>query len=444
MERRVLRIESVDSTGPTAKYSEHSRERSFRHTYVEGSLSGILDVELPPGVYIIDIRDHDIEFLSDPMDIPRTKWNIKIRIKDKAFQTDVVELGMSFVETIVPENEEDEPVILNEYGAFIKLLIESDERTRSVVYHLLESHHSDLPGLLIQEETCPYVDGPGGNVGAYIEDVFQYLTKEVQMVEAFEGNKTLRDRSIYDAIDDVSIAEINWLETLPELAHPIQFLRRLVTLFKVATTWQGWIRQLANLHLFWKYVIKTGLLTWSEIKKLTAFLVQGGIRKLPRMKVTGRGRTRGRTEAESIRYTYNTKVCYLVDTSRIDRLLDALALLRITPRLVDLWDIVPYSFVVDWLLPVEDAINHVETMNIQMRMPFVYAVLTFAARKKISRVVTMDNGRRFNLFVTIDRYERKVTDVFPPDVWLGITFQNAIWKKWITASALLAQRILKE
>lgn len=257
-------------------------------------------------------------------------------------------------------------------------------------------------------------------------------------------DRTSRDAAIYDAIEDIQLGNFNPLQNvLGSLIRPMQAISQLARLAKKWTDPRTYPKKLSTLHLFWKYVVKTG---WSDIKSIREIMkfLKGKrgwkIEELKNLRLIGRGEKTLHLEIgpDHVTDKYSVKVCFQADIESFQDLMQLLHTLRLTPRFIDLWDIVPYSFVVDWILPLGDAMNNLEMMADVQRLPFVYMIISRKTVKEVERTFSLGT-HVWSVSLRVVSYERKVTLSFPSDVWLGISFRDPR-KQALTATALIIQK----
>jgi len=143
---------------------------------------------------------------------------------------------------------------------------------------------------------------------------------------------------------------------------------------------------------------------------------------------------------DDVHVRYNAKVCYRPDSSSFNTVMNRLAALGFLPKLIDLWDIVPYSFVLDWCIPIADLLQHIDDTNNVSTLPLSYLLLSKRVRYAVHREFAVNN-HKFRVEFTYGLYERKILHSLPSDLWLGCTFRDPR-KRWITALALIVQRVI--
>jgi hypothetical protein len=107
------------------------------------------------------------------------------------------------------------------------------------------------------------------------------------------------------------------------------------------------------------------------------------------------------------------------------------------PTFENVWDLVPYSFVVDWLVDVGGFLQRVDTHLRLVRLNIRYATMSRKTNVKGTFVPTPDAP--FNGSIEWVHYHRWVSDQCPvPPLSLKPTFQD--FDHWLESGALLAQR----
>lgn len=301
------------------------------------------------------------------------------------------------------------------------------------------------PNAQVQSGAGPFVPGIDSTIEAY-PSVWSYLqqAKKETAKKYYRIDHSLRDIAIYEALENITVANINAIETVGDLRDLGALLEPLRMLPHIEPSPRSILKAISHLHLWWKYVIKTSILDIHEFHKLIRWLRKnlGNLRQIiGSMYLIGRGNKSITKTAHNgqvaIRYGY--KACYKACVDQFTSWMDTLAMLKFVPRLTDIWDIVPYSFVVDWVVPVGDAIDHTELNSIQQRMPFKYGVFSH----KVTRTIQHDakvGVHPYTVDIDIVHYNREVQLQFPPDVWLGLDFRDPR-KQGLTAMALIVGRL---
>jgi hypothetical protein len=131
----------------------------------------------------------------------------------------------------------------------------------------------------------------------------------------------------------------------------------------------------------------------------------------------------------------HAKLVYGVDTSTYRRWLNSLTALGFNVTMADLWDLIPWSFVIDWFIPVGEMIDDTDDMFIQQRLPLKYIVLS----RKLSSSYTREfqcGVHHYRASLNARDYVRSTATALPYDVWLRVELSDPR-KQTLTATALL-------
>lgn len=107
------------------------------------------------------------------------------------------------------------------------------------------------------------------------------------------------------------------------------------------------------------------------------------------------------------------------------------------PNFENLWDLVPYSFVIDWFVDFGDFLERIDTRLRLARLPIRYVT------SSIKRTATWELKPTLEFpyvgSIELAHYQRWVSDQCPaPPLFLETTFQD--FSHWLEAGALLIQR----
>lgn len=273
-----------------------------------------------------------------------------------------------------------------------------------------------------------------------------------------------RDEAIFRALENVSVCTINPIELYRDLKDPKQAIQTLLDvkdwLSKPRKTFPQLLKVMACLHLWWKYVVKTGALTLANLQDIARYVgerLDTARNMIHQVYLDGRGEFEDEVidlGDGSIERTYSSKVVYRAPTNSISGWFDTLNALGFTPHLSDLWDIVKYSFVIDWVVDVGGTVERMEILDCMQHIPLEY-LMTGWRRKlnysdcevvseplviRIPNAPTEDFQLEYNL--TFVDYWRKLHDELPDDMWLGRVFGDPL-KHAVTAAALVVQYVVK-
>lgn len=107
------------------------------------------------------------------------------------------------------------------------------------------------------------------------------------------------------------------------------------------------------------------------------------------------------------------------------------------PTFKNIWDLIPYSFVIDWLIDVGDFLRRIDTRLRLMRLNVQYA--TYSRKYTTDKWYTWSHAFPYAGHVSFGRYYRLVSDQCPtPSTSLHHNFDG--FDHWIESAALLIQR----
>jgi len=334
----------------------------------------------------------------------------------------------------------------------IPLQVTTDPLSGNHTINALLDGAIEVEGIALENLVLAYITnlfGPFNPPSDPLFELIQFLKAEEakELCQNAGTHKTARDDAIYAAVDNIELAAINWLCDLSDILGIYQVIKQLIKVILGLANWKNILHNLANLRILWVYVVKTNIMTMGEMRKLIRFLRSGGWAGLQRHvqveNLIGHGDSTDRWSRGGISYyqKWTAKVTYAASSEPRENLLSRLSLLGVLPNLGDLWDIVPWSFVVDWAIPVQDYLVRLEQTGLMAQLPLVALVL---GRKCVvkARSYVLRQPFLYRLDLVHTYYDRQVTKELPRDMFLGLRFKNPL-KQWITASAL-AVLILKK
>lgn len=122
----------------------------------------------------------------------------------------------------------------------------------------------------------------------------------------------------------------------------------------------------------------------------------------------------------------------------LDALVEKARSIGIFPSLTNLWDLVPYSFVLDWFVDVGSVLERIDTRHRLLNLDIMYVIKTDVTEASVSDTnVKLGVG----LSLLIKKYDRKVTtDVPQPRIFGEINKPPTAQNHWVEGSALILQR----
>lgn len=231
--------------------------------------------------------------------------------------------------------------------------------------------------------------------------------------ELYEGKamKTARSR----AISDVSGLESNWIENLSQVRGTASVITPLITGYRAVK--RGNLRQakdsLAGAYLSYKYTVEPAVRDYNDVKDNIGNVVKS----FTKYRFSNE-RRRGMEvtscpvlETLASRSYFCTLHLQLKDNS-FSAVWNALDKLGLDPSLANGWDLIPFSFVVDWFLEIGSALDIISaylgstvTQNVKSR------IQTFAVKWPLSKNDLLNFGLDdFSIASTLDYswYDRQV------------------------------------
>lgn len=440
---REIRIGQIRNYGTVVEGRDGTREKNCTHYWVEGSISGV--VTPPASPRILPFSDSGFE-VHKSSKYNTKDWTVQQSVSISGEHVNITVSG-TFVEWFRPNQSSAWRKIHDRQGSMTyRLDVHVDEVSGSVVYDnlTLVGRTGDCTNGFVHNRTCPY-----GASGDYIGPEIHLVEYWIQATMALSAGKveldrTARRNAVLDAFDNTELAEVNWLELAKDAGEPLAVLERLSGIFRGNSKARTAVKACANLHLMWKYMIKTNLLTYSELRKLLRALRRGfRHQRLLDKDIVGHGSVRKELSGEgySGSDTYTAKVVLAPGFGPFGSV-QQLQSLGLLPKASDVWDLIPYSFVVDWLIPVQDTIAQLEGVSATMHLPFRYAVIGRKKELHYSKTWVTASGHTFQIVLTHVEYERWVKFTLPNDLSVSHPFRDPR-KHALTGAALVVQSTLR-
>jgi hypothetical protein len=247
--------------------------------------------------------------------------------------------------------------------------------------------------------------------------------KEFPIVDYPYGDLAMR------ALNQIDSNHTNMIEFLRDLRHPTQMIPKLRNL-RSLKEWSG------------RYLtVQYGILP--TVRDLQT-IVKAFKDRVPYLDKNG-FRTYAAGEPSQLtvgKLTY-TKLQYLkVALDREDDefklLIERLENMGIFPDFEKIWDLVPYSFVIDWFVDVGKMLKRVDTNLRLLRLKIRYVTMS----RKTTMSGSSDSDTLETPFIgTVEwtKYQRWVSDQCPSPT-LSLTTPSQPFNHWLDAGALLVQR----
>jgi hypothetical protein len=212
----------------------------------------------------------------------------------------------------------------------------------------------------------------------------------------------LKTKLISDAIEDAKVLTINSIAFLRDLRHVKELVVPLLKLKKRPLSAKAW----ANLWLSYEYGIR---LLLQDIHEIVKKLPQAGVKfSLTHVRSAAR-RTLSDDEGRETEVLYHCKVILDPRIGPIVSLYDKLRRLDLVVSRENLWDFVPYSFVVDWFIPIGQALSHLDLRDDLSLFGAKVAIFSSKASRSLATKVAPEvEGRSYyvNLALNFTVYNR--------------------------------------
>lgn len=265
----------------------------------------------------------------------------------------------------------------------------------------------------------------------------------------FSGGFPVEDRDYgdlaYQACESVNPSTLNMLGFLRDLKEPVQACRKLLNLKKLKSTLSvgKTIKKLATLkgasnqYLTVKYGV---LPTLSDLERIqdAFYRLKPYIDKLG-LKVYTAGYSDELDDGYiSYHLTQRIKLAIGEEDNEFEALLTRLDSFGSLPTLENLWDLVNYSFVIDWFIDVGGFLERIDTRMRLSRYNIAYVTMS----RKTQAVGQVPFGTNYPFVGSIDwvQYHRWVSDQCPAPPLFSATPNSHGFSHWLEAGALLMQR----
>jgi hypothetical protein len=254
----------------------------------------------------------------------------------------------------------------------------------------------------------------------------------VHLVNRMFGTSPLIPKDFGDiameAVDHVQTNHVNMLGLLRDLRHPTEMIPKLAQLRN--------LKGLANNYLAVKYGILPTIddlkSIWEAFERTMPYIDRNGFS-------TYGARHLDIASANGIAYALeqHVKLAIADEDSKFIALLNAMDKIGFFPTLETVWDLIPYTFVVDWFVTAGDLLHRIDTYMRLDRYDVRYA--TTSIKEVATMGITPSDITGVTGTVEVVRYQRWVSDQCPaPRLSLQSTFQD--FDHWLESGALIVQR----
>lgn len=232
--------------------------------------------------------------------------------------------------------------------------------------------------------------------------------------------------------------DLNMIEFLSDLRHPTELIPKLDNFKKVLRDKDKLLKmkRVSGEYLRVQYgilpTVRDVRKIWSSYRRNRPYFDKNGFQTVHA------GVSQGITWlGVPVDITRRLKLAIMNNASEFSNSLDAFDRIGLLPSFDRLWDLVPYSFVVDWLLPVGSALEvHTAKKRIE-RYNIKYVTMSH------KEVATLEFGSTslssFYGSIQLVQYHRWTSDQCPVPT-LSLQFSTTGSSHWLEASSLILQR----
>jgi hypothetical protein len=241
-----------------------------------------------------------------------------------------------------------------------------------------------------------------------------------------------------DASSQVNATSINMIAFLRDIRHPQEMIPKLKNLRKLKQlTKKQHLKELSNDFLTVKYGI---LPTISDLQELL-----GTFKRIqPHLDRNGNSTYSASRDATGtngdILFDLKQRVKLAIgnEDNGFDAIASGLERFGLLPNAEVIWDLIPYSFVLDWFINIGDFLERVDTRERLTRLNISYAT---SSRKEIrSKNYSSTSSFPYSGTAQLVQYQRWVSDQCPvPSLLSDYSTSNPL-NHWLEGSALIIQR----
>lgn len=232
------------------------------------------------------------------------------------------------------------------------------------------------------------------------------------------------------AVSSIDANNVNMIAFLRDLKDPRAMAIKLKNLSKLKTH--------ANNHLAVNYGI---LPTISDLKDIIAALKKASPYQDRNGFDTHNASHFASEQVGNYQFSLEQRLKIAVNKqdSGMNALADSLENIGLAPTLQNIWDLVPYSFVIDWFINVGDFLERVDTNLRLARMEIPYVTMSRKRTVEVNPDFYGSHGVPVIGSLKLVRYHRWTSDYCPVP---PLSFQNTntASSHWLEAGALIIQR----
>jgi len=238
--------------------------------------------------------------------------------------------------------------------------------------------------------------------------------------------------------NNVKVLDTNSIAYIGDLVHLKDLIFDTIKLLKGKAT----LKSMADLFLTVKYAILTFIDDTKAVasvgKKLTKhqFLFCSTTRSLSSFVTTDPGPSPGLTWFTQ----FHQKIYYLNDDVDWIKGIRLALTTGLFPSLTNVWDFVPYSFVIDWFFDLGSLFERVDTNTLISVLPIQAACQSRCDKTAVSCSSLPEmTSRNFQGFINYQRYRRDIVSSITPPGW-RIDAKKEGFDHWVESGAMLIQK----
>lgn len=257
-----------------------------------------------------------------------------------------------------------------------------------------------------------------------VEDLIGSMSLEKYTFPPCDWGKLAHEASV--SLNQTDTNVIAFLRDIRHLRDLIPKLKNLASLKTMSSNYlmikYGWLPTVSDLNKI-----------FSSLRRLRVHRFDGitsGYSSEIESLVTSQG-----TEITSSRHL---KLMVRTNDSQLSELSSRIESLGLFPNLKSIWDLIPYSFVLDWFIDVGDFLERADSHLRTLRYPIVCVVQS----EKIvrSRTLVSDIGSTLDGSASVVEYHRWASDQCSLPTLTYLSSQLDASNHWLEATALLIQR----
>lgn len=230
------------------------------------------------------------------------------------------------------------------------------------------------------------------------------------------------------ATDKVNSNHVNMIEFLRDLRHPLEMFPKLKNLKNLGSISSDYLA----VHYGLLPTIDDLRKIWDSAKSRVVHTDKSGYAIY---------RSSHSSESQNIDFCRSVvqriKVAVENEDEGFKSLLNRLDDLGSLPKTENLWDLIPYSFLVDWFVDVGGLLERVDAYNRIMRLRIPY--VTMSRKETIDATFRVASGFPYHGQISRVHYQRWVSDQCPVPP-ASVSFGDLLSNHWLEAGALLLQR----